>query len=387
MFNHLTLRNRVSIQALIEAQPNISARTLAFKIGVHPSTIYREIKRHRINKGSKNVKFMRRIAVPCSLLERFPFVCNTCDYKPKCTKNIYLYDAYVAHDNAQSLLKDARSEPSLSPLQMKQLDEKVSPRVKCHQSLYHILNSDDSIQVSQSTLRRYIDRQYLTCRNIDLPRTVRFRVQKPKKPRRDKRIDISILINRTYDDYLDYCATLDRVTLQVDLVIGKASDKKALLTIYEPTTRFMWGYMVYRTAESVNNIFKKLIRDLTLKNALFFDSILVDNGAEFKTLPQLESLDTLLQPIRIFYCDPYSSYQRAGGERNHGLVRYLLTKGTSLDKLNQEEIEVMFSHICSLKRESLKGNTAYEMFTTTFQLNPSELFNIQRIKANQVKLK
>lgn len=387
MFNHLTLRNRVSIQALIETQPNLTARFLANKIGIHPSSIYREIKRHRLDKGSKSVRFMKGIALPCSRLETFPFVCNACDKRSKCTKKIYIYDAYSAHEKAQTTLREVRRQPLLNRQQMKELDDKVSPRVMCHQSLYHILQSDSTITLSESTLRRYINHQYLRCRNIDLPRTVRFRVSKPRKPRRDRRVDISILLNRTYDDYQDYCSTTSRITIQCDLMIGKAADKRALLTLFEPSTRFQWGYMVYRSEASVFKTFEKLIENLESRHALFFDCIVVDNGAEFKSLPKLEENSHHHQRLRVFYCDPYASYQKGGCERNHSLVRYLLKKGESLDMLHQEEIETMFSHINSLKRKTLKGKSSFEMFTTTFQLNPSELFNIQFVKPKDLVLK
>lgn len=387
MFNHLSLRNRVSIQAYIETQPTIRARTLAFKLNIHVSTLYRELKRYRLDKGSKSKKFMHSVALPCAALESFPFVCNGCDKKVTCTKNMFIYDAYTAHDQAQYKLRDLRREPALSPEQMKLLDKKISPRVMANQSLYHILQSDPSISVSESTLRRYINNQYLTCRNIDLPRTVRFRVNKPKRPKRDRRVDITTLLNRTYDDYLDYTSSLNRVTLQCDLLIGKAADKKALLTLFEVTTRFQWGYMVYRNEASVSRVFKNLLEQLEYHNALFFDCILLDNGAEFKSIPKLEVDITFKQRCRVFYCDPYASYQKGGCERNHSLIRYLLKKGESLDQLLQPEIETMFSHVNSLKRKSLKGKSSFEMFTTTFQLDPVKLFNIQNINPNHLILK
>ena len=46
----------------------------------------------------------------------------------------------------------------------------------------------------------------------------------------------------------------------------------------------------------------------------------------------------------FLYC-PYKTTDKAVCERLHNLVRYFLPKGHSLDTLNQEDVDEMYSHI------------------------------------------
>ena len=280
---------------------------------------------------------MKQTPWVCQRLQRFPYVCNRCSRKLSCSKSIVLYDAYEADVQARKLRTSSRSKPKLSHNQMKQLDKLVSPLIQNKQSLYHVYQSVDAIPVSQSTLRRYIDKGYLAARNIDLPRTIRF-PNKKQQSRRRKRINVNILKNRTYQDFKDYNHSQKRVVLQLDCVIGKLSDKKCILTLFEPQSRFQWGVLMYRTANAVNAYLSQLIKQLKEHQCLFFDCILVDNGSEFQQLPLLEIDEHGEQLFRIFYCDPYSAYQRGGCERNHEFIRYCIKKGESFHVVYHHKI-------------------------------------------------
>ena len=47
----------------------------------------------------------------------------------------------------------------------------------------------------------------------------------------------------------------------------------------------------------------------------------------------------------VFYCNPGAPYQKGGIEVAHELVRRVLPKGKSFDDLQQEDIDLMLSHI------------------------------------------
>ena len=384
--NDLNLRDRVTLQYYIENEKLISIKQCAQLVQVNPSTIYRELKNRSLQQGSRQKQFMKQTPWACERLQRFPYVCNRCSRKLSCSKNIVLYDAYEADVQARKLRSSSRSKPKLTNNQMALLDQLVSPLIQNKQSLYHVYQSIDTIPVSQSTLRRYIDKGYLAARNIDLPRTIRF-PNKKQQSRRRKRINVNILKNRTYQDFKDYNHSQKRVVLQLDCVIGKLSDKKCILTLFEPQSRFQWGVLMYRTANAVNTYLSQLIKQLKEHQCLFFDCILVDNGSEFQQLPLLEVDEHGELLLRVFYCDPYSAYQRGGCERNHEFIRYCIQKGESFDFYQQIEIDQLFSHINSLKRQSLKGKSPFERFTELFNVPVNEILNIFQIPASQVKLK
>lgn len=387
MGKHLTIKDRVIIQYQIEHYNNISCLSIAKDLKCNVSSVFRELKRNANHKVSRQKAFNHNIAYECPKLKSFPFVCNACTHKARCSKEIVEYSAYDADHKANQNLHNSRRHPQLSEKEMSELNQQVSERVINHQSLFHILQSDKRIQVSESTLRRYIDRQYLDCRNIDLPRTVRFPYTKSSSNPRRKRINIEFLVNRTYQDYQDYSHSTKRTVLQLDTVIGSSKDTHCLLTLYEPRTKFQWGYIVHKTAASVTHVLADLIQTLQTNHQLFFDCLLTDNGSEFQSLPQLETTDEGEILLRVFYCDPYSSFQKGGCERNHSLIRYVIRKGESLDFVSQDEVNELFSHINSQKRKSLSGKTPFQAFFERFHFYPSDFIPVFEVPSSKIKLK
>lgn len=387
MGKHLTTRDRVILQYQIEFNPQASLHSLSIDLNVCESTIYREIKRNAHSLGSKKAKFHRGTSLPCSKLKSFPYVCNACHHHKRCSREIFIYDAYIADQTSQQLVKESRSYPRISLTQLHDLDQAISERVMNHQSLYHILLSDPTIPVSESTLRRYIDKQYLRCRNIDLPRTIRFPHPQTSTRVARKRINIEALVHRTYQDFKDFLQSSPKVTLQIDTVIGKKTDTKCLLTCFEPLSKFQWGYIVPKNAHSINRVLKRLIESLYHSNHLFFDCLLSDNGFEFFSLPLLETNQEGEPLLRVFYCDPYSSFQKGGCERNHALIRYFIKKGESFDFISQDQINELFSHINSQKRKSLAGQTPFQAFFERFHFNPSEFIPLFELDPSKIKLK
>jgi len=198
MHHQLTIRDRVILQFSIESDTSASCRSIAEKLKCHTSTVYREVMRNRIVTLSKKERFMKQPTTSCLKLDRFPFVCNPCSHRLKCSKRILMYDAYEADRSANHTLRHLRSHPHLSSQDLKWLNTQVSPRVQSHQSLYHILSSDPSIPVFESTVRRYIDKGYLDCRNLYLLRILCFPYSAPSKRPSRKRINVAILVNRTH---------------------------------------------------------------------------------------------------------------------------------------------------------------------------------------------
>ena len=57
--------------------------------------------------------------------------------------------------------------------------------------------------LDEKTIYNYIDAGLLSVGNIDLPRKVRYRVRKKKKP---VRVDKQCHVGRTYDDFQEFIA-------------------------------------------------------------------------------------------------------------------------------------------------------------------------------------
>ena len=357
----LTFGERVKIQVFIEDSRNKSLSQLAKLMNRNRITLYNEIISRRYSLGSRQRKFLNEDPTKCELLNNYPFVCNTCPYRTKCVKDIFVYDAYNSHEMYNKTKLECNKGPRISKKHLEKIDNEVSPRVLMNQSLYHIVSSS-SLGVCEQTIRRYIKNGYLKCKVIDLPRTVQRKSNDLVIEKR-KRMPVALLVGRMYKDYENYTSLNKNLNIiQIDTVIGKRNDKKVILTIFEPTTKLQFGILVDRGSDAINEAILTLYNKLTSRNLKLFDVILTDNGNEFMGLPQIETDEFGVYRFKTFYCDPYSSWQKGGCERNHEFFRYIKRKGISLDTLTQFELNVIFSNINSLRRKSLNGSTPYECF-------------------------
>ncbi|MHB1452585.1 MAG: IS30 family transposase, partial [Saccharofermentanales bacterium] len=86
----------------------------------------------------------------------------------------------------------------------------------------------------------------------------------------------------------------------------------------------------------------------------------------------------------LFFCDPYRSCQKPRVEKNHTLFRDIVPKGESFDSFTQETVDLIFSHVNSVKRKILNGKSPYEVFAYTFGEKTTSLFGISHIPADKV---
>ncbi len=147
------------------------------------------------------------------------------------------------------------------------------------------------------------------------------------------------------------------------------------------------GIKVNRVAFNVNQVIEQLIKQLKASSRLFFDCILTDNGQEFQHLPRLEDNQDGEFLIRIFYCDPYASYQKGGCERNHALVRRMIKKGESIQLYSQQTIDDIFSNLNSHKRQSLGNKSPFEMFRHLFGFDITQELPLREIPAKEIIIK
>jgi IS30 family transposase len=81
--------------------------------------------------------------------------------------------------------------------------------------------------------------------------------------------------------------------------------------------------------------------------------LLTDNGGEFSNIfAFVNNLDGEPE-TDLFFCDPYQSSQKPKVEKNHTMFRDIVPKGESFDCFTQETVNLIFSHVNSVKRKSL----------------------------------
>lgn len=143
----------------------------------------------------------------------------------------------------------------------------------------------------------------------------------------------------------------------MDSVEGKKGGK-VLLTLHFVNCSFMLAFIrEHNDAQSVIDIFNNLQRILGIdKFKELFVLILTDNGSEFSNPIEIEfNSNTSEKRTQIFYCHPSSPNEKGSCEVNHEFIRRILPKGTSFNKLNQSDIDLIMSHINSYKRKKLNN--------------------------------
>ena len=372
---HLTLSDRNDVQLGLERGETFKA--IAQLILKDPTTVSKEVKRNKQIRDSTSNN------LPCPLLDKAPFVCNGCPKRRQnCGYQKIFYLAKQAQKQYEQTLVEAREGTPLNSKTFWEMDKVISDGVKKGQHIYHILKTHN-LDVSSSTVYRHIRKGYLSIAPIDLTRAVKFKERRtsnlPSIPKEAKK-------GRSYEDFQNYLA-LNQLNswLEMDTVMGRTGGK-VLLTFNLSFCNFIFARLLEnKTALEVT----KHLYDI--KNTLYeadkdffqlFPVILTDNGGEFARVKDIEM--DIRGEIKLFFCDPNRSDQKGRIEKNHTLIRDILPKGTSFDNLTQEDINLVCSHVNSVKRAALNGKSAYELFAFTYGEEIPKLLGISKIPAEDV---
>lgn len=414
---HLTLEDRNFIEQALKQ--DLSFKEIGKFLSKDPTTISKEIKKHRIMKepnsfaGYVNVCIKRYSCTKknvcgkncyskcsscsvcnsrcsefeeevCSNLMHPPYVCNSCKRRSACPLVKYYYRALPSYNQYKNTLSTSRQGCNLSSEDLVRLDNLVSPLLKNGQTVSHICQTQN-IGCSKSSLYNYLDKNYLSARNIDLPRRVRYTKRKSKRPSTK---DSSIRKGRTYQDFQQYISQYpDTPIVEMDTVEGKKGGK-LLLTFLFRSSKLMLAFILNdKTSNSVLKSFNWL--ESLLGNDLFektFPVILTDNGTEFSNPLSLEFNNDCIGRTRIFFCDPAASYQKGTIEKNHEFIRYIIPKGSSMDNLTQTDIDLMINHINSLTRPSLNNATPFDLANLLLDKTVLKKLNLHKVPAKEIQL-
>ena len=142
---------------------------------------------------------------------------------------------------------------------------------------------------------------------------------------------------------------------------GKRKSTVALLVLTERKTRneniiLVPNRRAETTVQAINALEKKLGAE---RFRAIYKSITVDNGTEFALADQLErSCITGGKRTKVYYCHPYSSWERGSNENVNGMIRRRHPKGTDFSKVTPEEIAATESWINSYPRKILGYKSA-----------------------------
>lgn len=314
----------------------LTAKNIAARLGVHISTIYREVKRGRYEHldGETWLTHSR--------------------YSPEIAQERYEQNLKAKGGE----LKIGNDRDFAEYIEKRIVEDKLSPAAVLGEIKH--LNLPFKTSISVNTLYSYIDKGvFLRLTNKNLPmrhrkkRTnKRVRVLRPPRGESIERRPKEITERRTFGHW------------EMDCVIGRKM-KSTLLVLTERLTR--QEIILPIPAQKAEFVVKSL--DLLEKRfgktrfPTIFQTITVDNGSEFADCAGLEkSHYGNQQRTKIYYCHPYCSSERGTNERLNREIRRIFPKGTDFRNVSRKQIQACEDWINSYPRAVLDYATSKELF-------------------------
>lgn len=335
-FKHLNFNNRLQIEAWLKA--GISKKEIAELLGVNLRTIYNELKRGQYEHLNSDYTTEMR-------------------YSPDIAERKY-------QENLRAKgapLKIGNDHEYATYLEYKVSVEKYAPGAILGEIKRKGLQFNTTI--SKQTFYRYIEQGvFLTITNQDLPvkrnkPDHQYRKVRQKRPPRGESIE-----KRPAE-------IAERVTFghwEMDCVEGKKGTKKTLLVLTERKTRLeIIRLMKDKTAASVIKALNSIERQYGAERfSLMFKTITVDNGSEFSDYIGIEkSCLRKGSRTKVYFCHPYSSYERGSNENQNKMVRRHYPKGCDFTSVKPADIRKLENWINNYPRgifDYYSSNDLYE---------------------------
>lgn len=422
---HLTLSQRIDIEKGLTENKSFAA--IAKEIGKDPSTISKEVQLHSktkeradsgytfdpcINRKSCKItclcedqcgtackvckkpgmkciyKCPNYKTAECEKLNHPPYVCNGCGKKIHCLMPRKFYSSKYANDSYRNILVSCREGINQTPESIQIMNDLLVPLLKDkHQSIAHVYATHaEEIGCSRKTLYSYINAGIFDVRNIDLRRVVRYK--KRKKSTKASSKDRGYRIGHNYEDFQRYMKEHpDALVVEMDCVEGTKGGKVLLTLTFRNCNLMLIFLLEHQNQECVSEAFVLLETVLGLVAfRKLFPVILTDGGSEFADREDLETLCNGTKGTTVYYCDPYSFWQKGACEKNHEYIRYVLPKGRSFDNLTDKQVDTLMNHINNEKRDSLNGHSPYELSLLLLDKKLHEGIALEYIAPDEVNL-
>lgn len=336
-FKQLTKADRIRIEALLKA--GHGKKEIADILHVHRSTIYREVKRGVYMALNSDLTEEER-------------------YSPDIAQDKY-------EENLKSkggCLKIGNDIKLANYIEDKILNEDYSPAAVLGEIRAQGKEDEFSTMICTTTLYSYIDKGIflrLTNKNLPVKKNTK---RKYKKVQKQARASAGESIEKRPEE-IDNREEFGH--WEMDTVKGKrGKSKNSLLVLTERKTR---DEIIFKlpehTAAAVVDAMDRLERKWGKLFSEVFKTITVDNGSEFAYCEEMQK--SVLgdgDRTKVYYCHPYSSYERGTNEVTNKMIRRHIPKGTNFDDKTDEEIERIEEWVNNYPRKIHGYHSAREMF-------------------------
>jgi IS30 family transposase len=316
-YHQITPEERYRLAALRTQQPPLSKAEIGRRLGRHPSTVARELKRNAaMHDGAYR---------PSKAQER------TNGRRSRTRRG----SSFTARE--WMLVEDLLAE-GWSP-------EQISGR----------LRREGRLRISYETIYKYVWAEKHAGGSLHMSlrqRTKKHRKRYATKERRGR------LAGKRHITERPLVADERRQIghWEIDTVHG--SGRHSIATIVERVSGFsLIGKLPNVTAPALNHRVLRLLRRSKRKLRLIFKTFTADNGTEFHSHLEIERKTG----VRFYFATPYHSWERGTNENTNGLIRQYLPKRTSMAALTQVECNAIAQRLNDRPRKRLGYATPTEI--------------------------
>lgn len=331
MGNYITERQRFEIELLLKERYTMPR--IAKTLGIKYNTLYKEIMRGTVKQLDYQ---LREVMV----------------YKADYAQLIYERST----SNRGRNLKIGSDHQLAAYIENMIRDKKYSPEALLRQIENEGLQFKTTLCIK--TIYNYLDMGlFLNADNSDLP------YKKPRqKKKKDEKSTVSLNNRKGRSIEERPKEVLDRGQYghwEMDTVVSaKDTGLSCLLVLSERMTREEIVMKIRnKKASTVVRALNRLEKQYGSKTFREkFQTITCDNGVEFLDAEGIEKSCLTKQPrTTLFYCHPYSSYERGTNENINRMIRRFFPKGTNFDEVTPAQISAVESWINNYPRGILGG--------------------------------
>ena len=331
-YHHIQWEQRLKIEGALRTGAKPAA--IAKEIGVCKKTIYNEIARGMCVQQTSEYEFVERYCA--DVAER--------KYQAK-GPDIKLGKDFAFVEYIEDQIINKKRSPGAALAQIK-IDGKKFDTEICETTLYNwIYRGDIFLNVTEEDLLYKGDHR----KPEDRDRQKRAR---PAKGDTIEQRPEEINSRETFGNW------------EMDSVMGCKGSKAALVVLTERLTRYPVIIRVPdHTMESVVRALDRMERRMGAKFREVFRSITVDNGCKFQDCEGMERSKRARKPrTKIFYCHPYSAYERGSNENMNRIIRRFFPKGTNFDNVSAAEVAEVEEWLANYPRRILEWKTPQMLY-------------------------
>lgn len=335
MGKHITEKERYRIEVWL--QDKISPCEIARRLGKHFTTIYKEIEKGTVELLNSDLTYRKEYCADAA--QRI-----TNERKANKGRDLKVGNDYAFVKRVEYLIGELRYSPYAAVQDIRK--NKPCKTDVCKTTLYSYIDKGIFLNISNKNLYSK-SKQKNEYDKVERPSLKKLKA----KTIEDRPVDID---NRT--EYGHW---------EMDTVYsGKNKSKSCLLVLTERCTRDEYLLsMPDRTLEStikaINNLEKTLGYEVFSNR---FKTITCDNGSEFGDSSGIETscIYPDKQRTQVYFCHPYSSFERGSNENANKLIRHWIPKGEDISKYDDEYIQFIQDWINNYPRELFGGLSSNE---------------------------